>query len=179
MDYGDIGNLKWYLIQTKPRKEKLVESNLSRLMIESYSPKIRERRRHNGSYDYVLKPLFPGYIFARFSIVTHYRTIKFMRGVKGIVSFGGVPAVVDNELIRTIRARERDGVIHIHERRWRKGEVLEIVDGPFRSLTGIFERYLNDNERVEILINCIRFSMRVNLRKEYLRSPVMKGNTTY
>lgn len=179
MDYGDISNLKWYLIQTKPNKEKIVELNLSRLLIESYSPKIRERKRYNGSYDYVLKPLFPGYIFARFSMLVHYRTIKFMRGVKGIVSFGGVPAVVDNELISTIRAREKDGVIHIPEKRWRKGEVLEIVDGPFRGLTGIFERYLNDHERVEILINCIRYGMRLNIRKEYVKSVVMKGNTPY
>lgn len=178
MEYG-VGSLNWYLIQTKPKKEELVEFNLSRLLIESYCPKIRERKRYNGSFDYVLKPLFPGYIFARFSMEAHYRIIKFMRGVRGIVSFGGLPVVIGDDLVRAIRAREKDGVIHLHEKRWRKGAVLEIVDGPFRGLTGIFERYLNDHERVEILINCVRYSMRLNIRKEYVRFVAMKGTMPY
>lgn len=177
MDYRDFSHRNWYLIRTKPNKEEVVVLHLSRLSIDTYNPKIRERKRYSGSFDYVMKPLFPGYIFARFSITEHYRLIKFTRGVVDIVSFGGVPAVVEDTLIGTIKAKEKDGAIQLSEKRWRKGEILEIVDGPFRGLTGLFERYLDGYQRVELLINCLRYSMRVNIRKEYVRPVVNRGAT--
>ena len=52
---------RWYLVHTKPRKEKLAQANLQRQDWEVYLPLLLSRRRRRGAWAEAVEPLFkPG-----------------------------------------------------------------------------------------------------------------------
>ncbi len=61
--------VRWYTLQTKPRKESTVEKRLNDLGLEVFLPWVRLRRRVGSRFQRVLSPLFPGYLFCRLDLV--------------------------------------------------------------------------------------------------------------
>ena len=61
--------LKWYAIQTKPNRERDVEKRLTGLRLEVFLPWMRTRRRIGSRFQWVMVPLFPGYVFCRLDMV--------------------------------------------------------------------------------------------------------------
>lgn len=53
------------------------------------------------------KPLFPGYIFARFDAATMSHNISYARGVHSIVGVGDRPAPVDDAVISLVMHGEQ------------------------------------------------------------------------
>src|SRR5262245_58434458 len=96
---------RWYVIHTHPKQEDRASSNLSVLGVPTFNPKIRERRYNQfvSAPNYVVKSLFPRYIFARFKIDDLYHKVRFTRGVYGVISFGGSPTPIDEEIILLIQ----------------------------------------------------------------------------
>jgi transcriptional antiterminator RfaH len=162
---------RWYAIQTKPKQERRAESNLRAWNIEVFTPKIRERR-HSRSFSgspYIVKPLFPRYLFARFKIESCFHRVIFTRGVHSIVRFGDSPAPIDDQIISIIQLRVgEDGFISIGEE-LKSGDRVMIQDGPFRSLVGIFEGSAGEAERISILLTAIKFQAHITIEKDLVR----------
>lgn len=162
----EAGELSWYTIHTKPREEERATSNLVAWNIETFAPMIKECRRNQftGKPTYFAKPLFPSYIFARF-YPDSLRKIRFTRGVQNVVGFGGQIAPVDDATIELLRSRiALDGFARIGEE-FRAGDKVLINDGPLRNLYGVFERQLEDEERVSILLTTLNYQARVTIEK--------------
>lgn len=160
----------WYVIQTKPKQESRAESNLNAWSIETFVPRVRKGRKHSyaGGTTYSTKPLFPQYIFARFQVSSLLHKISFTRGVSRVVSFGSTPTQVDDEVIALILAQVgNDGLIRIGEK-LRHGEKVMVKEGPFCSLTGIFERETEDSERVRILLTTVKYQSHIIIDRELL-----------
>ena len=100
-------------------------------------------------------PLFPGYIFARFDLRTHYYDVKYRAGVQGLVSAGNDPLMVPAEVVEEIKARGVEGVVKITEKPLDSGDHVKVVEGPFQGFEAIFERYLSSAERVAILLSTV------------------------
>jgi len=94
-------------------------------------------------------------VFARFDLQLSYFDVKYMLGVRGLVSAGIEPLAVPAAMVEGIRSRARDGVIEIPQRPIAKGDRVMVVEGPFRGLEAIFERYLSGAERVAILLSAV------------------------
>ena len=62
----------WYVIQTKPRREEETEIYLSTSGVEIFNPLIEAFTLRNGRMSKELKPLFPGYVFAKFDLQQNY-----------------------------------------------------------------------------------------------------------
>lgn len=160
--------MNWYAIYTKPRQEDKVEEILARASFEVFNPKLRKKRLVRGKNEYVIKPLFPNYLFAKLDPVRQYHMIKYTRGVSGIVGNPGSPWPVSADLIDIIRSRmNEDGLIVITPD-IEIGDKVEIVEGPFRGFLGIFEREMKDSDRIIVLLNTIEYQVRVNIDKELL-----------
>ncbi len=71
----------WYCIYTKPNKADYAGISLNGMGIEVYNPKYRKKSRINGRVKVIERQLFPNYIFARFFLDTHYRNVKYARGM--------------------------------------------------------------------------------------------------
>ena len=145
----------WYLVRTKPGKERWVRDQLADRLAEVFLPMLRARMPRWGRLTMSVAPLFPCYLFARLDLQSDYFTVKYLAGVSGLVSAGADPIVVPPAIITEIRARGIDDVVEIHEDPFDSGQAVRVVEGPFRGFEAIFERYLSGAERVAILLSTI------------------------
>ena len=80
----------WYAIHAKPKQEGRAESNLLAWGVETFVPRVKERRYNRiiGAATYHIKPLFPRYLFARFKASELLHKVCFTRGISSVVGFG-------------------------------------------------------------------------------------------
>ena len=158
--------LRWFVVNTKPKKESTVERLFLEGGIDVYDPKYREENR--------IKPFFPGYAFVRFSYPEQYKLVKYTRGVKRIVGNDTGPISVEDEVIERIRAREVGGLIELskHGIEPKVGDEIEVAEGPFRGLRGIFTKDMSDQERVLILLNYVSYQGQLVIEKSKLKKVV-------
>ncbi|MCX5814411.1 MAG: hypothetical protein NT178_18000 [Proteobacteria bacterium] len=154
---------RWFVVNTKPKNEDRAANNLSSGDIEVLAPKLKLRKYKDGKFIYVVEQMFPGYIFARFHPIDDFHLIKYTRGVKTIVHFGGKIVPVQDEMIAFIRYRLEDGVATLEKKQFKKGEKILVKDGPFKGISGIFEKELEGKDRVMILLDSVKFSVSVEI----------------
>ena len=161
------GAASWYAVLTKPKQEQRAETNLRAWNIEAFTPKIKDRRRSRkqGSI-YTIKPMFPRYCFARFNPQCCLHRVTFTRGVHSIVRFGDSLARVDDAIISIIQLRmNEEGLVHVGEE-FKYGDPVVIDYGPFKSLIGIFEHDVGEDERVRILLTTISYQAHLTVDKD-------------
>src|SRR3990172_11708772 len=113
--HRDPMNLEWFVIQTKPKKEEEATSYLSTKGLEIFSPLMENFMIRNGKIKKELKPLFPGYIFGKFVLDSDYSLVRWGRGVKKVLGFGGYPTPVSEEVVEIIKRRaDGSGIVRIH-----------------------------------------------------------------
>ena len=147
--------MDWYLVRTKPGKERWVQDQLSELVPEVFLPLLEARTPRWGKLAWTVMPLLPCYLFARFDLEDRYFNVKYLPGVNGLVSAGNDPLAVPDLVVDEIRRRGLDGVVKIVEPTHNGGDRVRVIDGPFRGFEAIFERYLSGAERVAILLSTI------------------------
>lgn len=144
----------------------------TRLGVETYYPKWKCRRPVAGAMRWVVQPLFPAYLFAKFDLLRDQRNVAYARDVIQIVGFGLAPQEVGEELIEQLRVyattRDHDDVFEVVQK-LKPGDEVVIEAGPFKKLRGLFEKELSDGERVAILLEILQLQARVTLPRDYVR----------
>ena len=157
--------LSWYVVRTHAKQEERASSNLQSWGLETLNPKllVNKCNEFTGQLSRVVKPLFPGYIFARFRFNDLYHKIRFTRGVHSLVCFNNRPTPVDEEIINIIRSRIGTNGFVKAPAELRVGDDVVINDGRFRKLHGVFEREMQDADadRVTILLSSVSFQAHV------------------
>ena len=158
----------WYAVYTHPKQEFRAESNLKAWGIETFNPRAKGKsRRLNKPTRTIKQQLFPRYLFARFPWRDLHK-ITFTRGVQNVVSFGNKPAPVDDAVISLIKSRiGKDGYVRFNDE-LNIGDRVKIVAGPFESLECIFDRSLNCNERIELLLSTVALKGRLIIERDYV-----------
>ncbi len=152
----------WYALATKRCQEDRAIENLIAWGIPTLAPKLDVQGCAECQKP---KLLFPGYIFAHFDLLTMVHKIRFTRGVSYIVSFGGRPAEVADEIIAAINQRmDRNGMVTL-DKRLEPGDAVIVTSGPLRDFQGIFEQELSDGERVRILLTTVTYTSRIQIDK--------------
>jgi transcription antitermination factor NusG len=154
----------WYALRSKPRKEDVVWRQVHNGGFETFYPRLRVNPVNPRSKK--IKPYFPGYLFVYADLdEVGLSVFRWMPHAIGLVSFGGEPAAVPENLIHAIRKRVEeiadaggevlDGLKH--------GDVVRISDGPFRGYEAIFDDRLPGKERVRVLLELLGSQRRVPL----------------
>lgn len=144
--------LHWYALYAKPRKERQVSSFLRSEGYEVYLPTIPVRRRGREK----LIPFFSCYLFARLNGRLDLSSVRWTPGLKRIVSFGGEPAVVPDDVVSLIKerlARMREAGYSTHP--FKPGDRVVIKSGPFADVEAIYEEGLCSGDRARILANLL------------------------
>ena len=161
---------QWYVVHTNPKQEERADSNLRAWGVETLHPKVKSRRfnEFTGAPTVTTKPLFPRYIFARFNAHKQLAKISFTRGVHYVVSFGGQPVSVDDDIIQIVKDRiDQTGFVRFGDE-LKQGDRVVIKAGPLREFEGIFERKLKDNERITVLLTTISYQGRLVINKDLI-----------
>jgi len=160
--------INWFALHTKPRRENFAFTNISALGIESFLPRLKAERLVHGATRTIVKPLFPGYFFARFCPEDSLEGVECSRGVLRVVSSGRFPIPVEDQIVRDFQDRvEQDGLIRIRPRGFKSGDTVSIKSGPFEGMMGRVERELDDGRRVAILLETL-LNARVLIEKRWL-----------
>lgn len=161
----------WYVIHTNPGQENRADNNLQAWRVETFVPLVKGRRQNRFADEptYIIKPLFTGYIFARFEARNLLHKVRFTRGVHSVVGFGNGPVPVDHEIISIIRSRMGvDGLVRIGDD-LRPGDEVVVTEGPLKDFIGIFERPMKERERVMVLLNVVSYQAHVELDRNLLK----------
>ena len=153
--------MKWYAAYTKPAKEAMVAELLGQADIETYIPKLKQKKYRRKQYRDVIEPMFPSYIFAKFDPPTQLWTVRYTRGVRKVVGNAEAPWAVSEEMIEFFRARETDGVIMAAETDLKAGDAVRIADGPFAGLRAVLLRPMKGTERALLLLQAIEYQAQV------------------
>jgi len=153
--------MNWYVVNTLTRQEETAEQSLERLGVETFFPRIMEERIIRRKRSRVISPLFPGYLFVRFNMETHYRAVQYARGVRGLVAFGERPALIDEAIIESIKLRLHGGYVTVQPPLFRSGEIVRINKGPLQGFEAAFEREMSAQQRVVLLLQMLSCQARL------------------
>tara|TARA_Y100000741_G_scaffold134900_1_gene101589 strand:- start:12644 stop:13534 length:891 start_codon:yes stop_codon:yes gene_type:complete len=141
----NANNLNWYIVQTLSNYEKRVETRVQQIIDEEkYKGKLFRvlvptqqtvELKNNKRLEKVTK-IFPGYVFIQMDIEDELAyELRQIPGIAKFIGIGNKPTpVVEAEILKVLRkvgdtSKEIDVDFEV-------GEVIKVVDGPFRGYTG-------------------------------------------
>jgi transcription antitermination factor NusG len=154
---------KWYVLNTKPKKETQVEKLFQEGGIKVYLPKYK--------YEDKIKPFFSGYEFIYFDFPAQYQLVRYTRGVKKVVGTREAPTPIPEDVIKKIMSREVDGLIELNKygEEPKEGSEIEVMEGPWKGLKGIFKKELTESDRVLILLNYVSYQGQLIIEKKKIK----------
>jgi transcription antitermination factor NusG len=173
----------WHVIRTARFKESYVHHQLQETVgVEGYLPMVKIPKTCLRPGQAQIEPLFRGYVFGRLDVATHLLPLRRIQAFHSLVCFDGAPALVDDSVINELRRRERGrGYVNlpaVHEPLRADGNV-KVVEGPFTGYAGLFVRYLDDTERVCILLDILRTGVRLELPARAVAAVAGKSGAGY
>ncbi|MCD4673665.1 MAG: hypothetical protein K8R77_13460 [Anaerolineaceae bacterium] len=155
----------WYALRSKPHKENMLFGQLSAYQVETFYPVLRVKPVNPRSRKE--RPYFPGYLFVHVDLAeTGFSSLQWMPGANGLVTFGGEPSPIPDNLIEAIRQR----VAAVNQAGGEQlaglkaGDAVHIHSGPFAGYEAIFDASLSGSERVRVLLQLLQGrAMRVEL----------------
>lgn len=130
----------WYVLRSLPSHERCVELLLSAKGIQYYCPRYqRPTRRTDRPHLNVHLPLFPGYVFARFT----WDERKYATDIMGlqrtpILQFGTEPAILTENEVEQIRIMQANNAVP-WERLIVPGDAVEVFGGSFAGVSGVVQ----------------------------------------
>jgi transcriptional antiterminator RfaH len=159
----------WYLIHTKIRQERLCLDNLESQGFECFLPLMRSEKLRRGRLEAVQEPLFPRYLFIRLGTGIESKSwspIRSTIGVSRLVTFGQIPAKVDDDLIAILRIQSEASDVVL--RHFEAGEKVVVTDGPFVGVEAIYQ--MADSEsRVIVLLNIMSKAIKLSVTPSSIR----------
>ena len=169
-----IETARWYCVKARPRQEQAARAALvNEGGVEVFCPMLRFERARKSGRVRVREAMFPGYLFARFCYESQYRLVGTSNGVSTIVSFGGIPAVVPDEIIHELRASVADGETIEISTTLSIGEEVEVVEGPFQGIRAIVTSVMPARARVTVLLELLGMEREVEVSEKAVLPDVL------
>ncbi len=161
----------WYACYTRARHEKQVEGLLAQKGLESYLPTVPQLRQWKDRKKLVAWPLFPSYVFARFTL-RDVHDVLVVPGVSTIVRTDGRPTPIPDEELGNVRrfveVVAETGVVPEVRPLIQEGDWVRIVDGPFLGVEGrVVER--RGRRRVLVGLGAIGQGIEVDIATQLLK----------
>ena len=152
---------KWFVLQTKPRNEKIVLSQIEQKEIEVYAPFVETIRIWSDRKKKIQVPLFSGYLFIHGNEEERLRAISGTIGALKYIYFQKRPAVVSDREIELIKtALMEPEKISIEEKQIKKGDLILVTHGVFKGMKG----YVNEfRGRFKLTVNLEELSYSFNI----------------
>lgn len=152
----------WILARTKPSAERTAAHNIARQHHEFYLPYFYDRRLRRRQV------LFASYIFVKV-VDCCWSYLRGTIGIRGLVEFGGNPAIVPKQVIRELKKREnKHGNIILPEQvELETGDKVLVRAGPFIGKTGLYEG-MTTQTRASVLLMVLNQQTPVSIERKLL-----------
>jgi transcriptional antiterminator NusG len=132
----------WYVLHTRSRFENVVYQDLIKKSFEAFLPKIRVRSKRKDRKLMISVPLFPGYTFVKTDLNPH-KHLEIVKTVGAVRLIGNkdCPVPVPNEAIESLKIMISADEPVTTGNRFRKGDKILVVSGPFAGIVGYFLRH--------------------------------------
>ena len=160
----------WYCVRVMTRREHITALNLSqRTGVPVFSPRIRIQKKSRSTKPvFANEALFPGYLFARFDYSQEARYVASTPGVLGVVSFGGPPPTVSDEVITHLSAEVQRVAETPVAPLFEEGSWVRIITGCFQGSEGRVLQGDPASTRIRVLLNLLGQDIQVSMPGEQL-----------
>jgi transcription antitermination factor NusG len=154
----------WFAVQTRPRYEKLVATQLERKGYQLFLPTYAARRRWSDRMKVVVLPLFEGYLFCRLDLERAAPVIT-TAGVVRLVGFGAEPIAIDEQ---EIAALQRAVSVKAEMEPWPSlsvGQRVRIAQGPLTGVEGMLES-VRGRDRLILSVTLLQRAVAVEIERD-------------
>ncbi len=156
----------WYALWVKSRYENTVALHLQARGYESFLPLYKCRHRWSDRFKEIDAPLFPGYVFCRFSPLNRLPILS-IPGVVHVVGIGRAPAPLEESEIAAIQAAVKSG---LPSQPWpflQVGRRVRIEYGPLFGLEGILLDF-RGRQRLVLSVTLLQRSVAVQVDRAWV-----------
>lgn len=128
---------QWYVVYTRSRAEKKVQTELSLKKIENFLPMQKKLRQWKDRKKWVEMPLMSGYCFVHISR-KEYDSVLQTNNVVCYVRFEGKAAVIPESQIDGLKKmlKQYDFEVNVSTENFAPGKKVEVIEGPMIGLRG-------------------------------------------
>lgn len=155
---------RWYVIHTysgyeqkvkKHIEEKIKAEGLQDKVSEILIPMERVVEFRKGKKEITKKSFFPGYIFIKMEMNDKlWYIIKKTPKVTDFVSSGEKPAPISEKEVQKIIKRIEEGIAKPKPKiKFKKGEKVRIISGPFSNFTGVIDEINDDRNTLKVMVS--------------------------
>jgi transcription antitermination factor NusG len=165
----------WYAIRTRSRAENAVANRLAILDLDTFVPRYLEPVKWSDRLTRTWRPMFPGYLFARFDAAAAAELVTRTAGVVQILGMGK-PEAVDPKQIESIRiAGEASTDANFTPCSYLTGQMVRITSGPFAGCEGIVDRM--QKNRLILKIDLLKRAVSIQIDRKTSVEPVISKPT--
>lgn len=145
-------SLEWFCLRTQTKREHIAAAILSKIVdVEVFCPRISQIKKTRTGKKRFVEAMFPGYIFAKFSLKNNYRRVIHTQGVTQLVHQGERKALPE-QLVIDLKASLPEGIIEAPDLSIEPGATIEFITGSLKGLNGKVLAQLPSSERIQILL---------------------------
>ena len=158
----------WFVLHTRSRFEQVVFDGLEGKSLQTFLPKITVMSKRRDRRKKLRVPLFPGYVFVK-SDLNAYERLEIVKtiGVVRLVGNKDGPVSVPENAIESLKIMVSGDNEVVTGTRFRKGDRVLVVEGPFSGVTGVFVRYKGGG-RVVVSIEALGQYAGVDVSEEHV-----------
>lgn len=143
---------EWFCLRAQTKREHIAAAILSKVDgVESFCPRISQVKKTRTGKKRFVEALFPGYLFAKFSLRDNYRRVIHTQGVTGLVHQGERRAVPE-QIIEELKASLPEDVIEAPDLSIIPGAEVELITGSLKGLNGKVLAQLAPTNRIQVLL---------------------------
>jgi transcription antitermination factor NusG len=164
---------QWFALRVKSRHEKTVSLAAKNKGFEQFLPLYRWRQTWSDRLKWVEMPLFPGYVFCRLD-PEHRLPLLTIPGVIDFVTFGKIPAPIDETEIASVQAAIRSELVSEPCSFLEGGHRVRLQRGPLAGVEG----FLIDStvqRRVVFSLTVLRRSIAVDIDNQWVEPLAIKA----
>jgi transcription termination/antitermination protein NusG len=159
----------WFALRVRSQYERVVASALQSIGVEEFVPTYTTEVRYTDRVKRSERPLFPGYVFARFDArLDGFRVIQ-LTGVVNILGSSNIePYPIPDEQIETVRKLISTATtMPVHPCEFALGEAVTIASGPLAGVRGVIKT-IKGSKRLVVNVEFLQRAVNVEVDEEIL-----------